>query len=877
MVTRTQFALDLMRDRAVDVEHLTELLASELGIDARLVSSFLSLTAAPGGAVNCAVGSVASDFDIDSLVDALEHEASLFALFVVGTIGLSGDEQVSLSDLREARAELEKGLANAPRPPADIRSTPEASRVAQLLSAGTAAALIGRSSSGKTVLAQYVSETWSQNGGSVLWLNLARPHQKGIALLAAVLSVSGESGRRLLVVADDVQGAPLVASSLFASWREILPRAHILAAGWPDGQAIVEMLVPGSSIVRLDGARTARHIVQSLPVEWEEREKALALADGDALVADLIVQHYSISRELCSEQQLSSLAYARVVGNYVLDEAGRHALYTSACLSTFEIEVDPQFLSAEDRSATLHLVEGGVLKTRVPFVYLGHRSLARLVANFLRSHTEFAGRAPVAVAVRYLQAAGPAQIKQTLDRLDLVAVSGSEDQFGASFLAESWNDLRTLVGYLSRQVERDPTWGDNVASAVFAADAFSALGIVTDWARTADYVRGRWAVAETSDLPTSASITAESDDFVAIGAAMAEEDAMGDQSSPEAADVDLDRFHRTWVLGLLLGFEGTAIVSDPDRRSGLIRMAGQTQLPSGAFYPERVPWVTARVLVGLAAVGATVETSDVAARAANWLRTKAPAGPYRFGIWRPGTGRWNTELQTTAIVLLALGRVGISPADPVVRRGTSYLRDARAEWNIPGKEIDCAQAVEAALVLGGGWRDFSGEIRGLCAWAKDLNSWANIEAKASDLQDESSKVSAVAGSLIGIIWATVQQELPILFEGVGRVSDSVDPAPSSDSGGPDAESGRMLRSVAARLQERCEEHVRDREAVVTRRSGSPEVVRSLAVWRRRRLDLVAISAKLSSDPISDDDMAVLREKLNSLGSEILADAWEQLT
>jgi len=143
----------------------------------------------------------------------------------------------------------------------------------------------------------------------------------------------------------------------------------------------------------------------------------------------------------------------------------------------------------------------------------------------------------------------------------------------------------------------DPSWGDNVASAIFVAEAFADLGLLDKWMKVAAYVRSRWLIDNGTELPSYVgSPPAERDDFDAIAKRMnREDDARIRIYSQYVSTIDLDRFHRTWVLGLLLGFEASALQDEETRIARLRSIVREVQLPSGAFYPERVPWVTARV------------------------------------------------------------------------------------------------------------------------------------------------------------------------------------------------------------------------------------------------------------------------------------------
>jgi hypothetical protein len=299
-------------------------------------------------------------------------------------------------------------------------------------------------------------------------------------------------------------------------------------------------------------------------------------------------------------------------------------------------------------------------------------------------------------------------------------------------------------------------------------------------------------------------------------------------------------------------------------------MAAESQLPNGSFYPTRVPWVTDRVCLGLAAFGDTVATSPVLRQASEWLRRRAPDGPFRFGSWRSGTGTWNTDMQTTAMTLLALGRMGVEPSDSGVRNALAYLKDGRDDWFRPGKEIDCAQAIEGALVLGGTWRDFATELRSLLAWAQDSSAWAAARTLASVAQDESVKVPEVAGALISIIWETVKAELPLLFQ---RVVDDFGSGAKQQQLSADQYDalGRQLRHIGDAIAQ----SIRERNTLGSK-GRLPEVVaerlRELTIHEEQYEALIAEVAAAREHPGSSS-VSDLVARINTLGAAVLGAAW----
>lgn len=354
---------------------------------------------------------------------------------------------------------------------------------------------------------------------------------------------------------------------------------------------------------------------------------------------------------------------------------------------------------------------------------------------------------------------------------ELVRESNRElDPDGYAFLSRAEASLRILVNYIVKQNQADSTWRDNLAAAVFAAEAFTEISL-DEWDRVANFVRGRWR-SEKGKLPEPLGpVTLEKYDFDEIRKAMASEDGRGVFWKVDSADqIDYDRFHRTWILSLLLLFEGKS--PRETRNVEPLKLAAKRvqNEENGSFYPERVPWVTARVVMALCASGDKAVTSEIVSDACEWLRKPYPEGPCRLGAWDSGTGTWNTALMATAMSIAALVRAGIPRDDPTVSAGVEYLLSYKDLWTTPGREIDGALAMEAFLLVNRNWRDIGNQLSYLLSWANDREPWTDPNLLASDSHDESSKVPFIASSLIGIIKLILDSERPLL---IARSKDAV--------------------------------------------------------------------------------------------------------
>jgi hypothetical protein len=695
----------------------------------------------------------------------------------------------------------------------DTAVTARTQNVLKRIRNGSDIALIGPSAAGKSVCASQVCAALAADGWTHSWIDLSNPYRDAVDLVIDLARKPVGTARSHLVVIDDLQSAPSAASRVASLLPELrndcAATVQFLALAWETVGDLEELGF--GSVVRVAAAadETVMAITGDVAPIASAPDLAVQirrLSHGNALVAKLACQYVESNGHLPRLEQLAALAFDEHTHGQHLSRDALTVLYRIAALGQFEVEVKRDYAMTLSEAGYAELESARSLRRSGAFVSLGHRTSAGLIERHISREFPFvagAGESPVRLAVNYLRTADDRQVRTVLERLDLAALRDWDDQHGTAFLARAWESLEMLVGALGSHAGRDPSWGDNLASAVFAAEGLAELEHET-WAAVGHFVRGRWEVPADGALPQPVGLdTAERVDFDEIRKTMAIEDAVIPRADGAVAQaMDMDRAHRTWVMGLLMGFEGTALVPDSERVKRLRACAAAAQDPlDGSFYPSRVPWVTARVVMGLAETGATISNDEVVRKACDWLRRPAPDGPYALGTWASGTGSWNSTVMTTAMCLLALLKAGVPTTDRAVRTAHAYVMDARADWSGPGAEIDAANCLEIALRVDASWRNVSSEISQVLSWARAREPWGNAAKLASDSQDESSKAPFVASALIGIIWTTVRNELPLLLESVaGReIADGENETASPAFNSLDVQLVRLERHVQDQL------------------------------------------------------------------------------
>jgi hypothetical protein len=606
------------------------------------------------------------------------------------------------------------------------RRTAARTQVEQAVEARRDVLLAGAHGSGKSAVAGHVAEKFQIDGGGLIWLDLSDPADGAESIAMALFTQPASRNGRYLVVVDDLHANRPVLNDVmtcvmrlnneFGLQGQPQRGIQVLATMWSPGEADRRGLPEPMRVWPLfwvDGPETIGLLVADEGLPAEVARGVRELADGDVHIAAVALDSYRATGRVPSAQELEQ-HFTRGVGT-----ADRQALYYLACLGLFELELSEweaqqRFPGALPR---LHAV-GAVLRTDNAYS-IGHLRRAHLVIRHAIVAWQAPGQwgQPEQLIQEHLHAGGDRLMSALLARLDLYMPTDRADETSRYLLAV-WQSLNLLVRRLDRMAMTDPTFGGNLAAAVFAAMALAKLGYLESWQRIAEVVRAKWSydgptLPETVGPISDSKLAADLQDFPRIKASMRNEDEMlgGPGHSGQPADKIVEEyFYRTWVLGLLLCLEGSAPGSlrDEDRLLQLFDKAKQAQDADGYFYPRRVPWVTARIVLGLCLVGYR-KNNPVVRQACDWLLRPPYEGGPLDGWWRSGTGSWNSAEATTAMCVTALLRAGYRPGEPPALRGAlDWLRNQKSQWSRSGREVDQAQVLEA-LARGADydqtWRD----------------------------------------------------------------------------------------------------------------------------------------------------------------------------
>jgi hypothetical protein len=764
---------------------------------------------------------------------------------------------------------------------------PEDDTIEQLLESAFDVLVYGKVGVGKTMTATWHAVRYLDRNDGLVWLDLTDPFDGDESVAYALLTMRRRPAT--LVVIDNVQANVSAARSVFDLVCQLRANLRlnlvVLATGSPD-MARPERMLSSTHLVPvpIDDNSVVQALFNDADLPAADREQIKELSDGDSY---LTTKALELWRRLERPPVVDEIV-AHVAAQIGVDSVGseaRRTLYRLACLSLFEIEMPVRTGSPE----LDELQEAGLVRLNDESYSIGPRSLAKLLVRHIKGREQEPLPSPDRVVYQYLQRSGAAQIKATLDRLDILSFGpgGVADPKG---LAGAWGALGFLGDSLARRVYQDPTWGDEVASAAFAGIALAYLGKFNAWRRCAEFVRGRWTYDDTGELPTWVEKpSADLDSFQRMQELMVQQRKAVIVGSPEGGvngtPLDAEIACRGWMLGVLLSFEATALDRDQERVHRLRRIA-QTTIEAGALTSPQVPWVTAQVVLGLCLAGYN-HNHPAIRHACQWLcQDHNLGGAYQSG-WHNGVAGEASDAMATALCLSALLHAGF-PRPERVRPSYERLCLAQDSMVANKQETELALIVEARIRTGDNWEDLRPAILHLLGWASRVTQW-NPELRATrpgQPLSASAKAPFIAVQLWIIIWTTVNRELRRMLKDLWGLEDLLSPkSPAAPS--PPPETGRPtwsepaeqavdddVRRAVERLRQKIQAHIDDRASryPTLTESGKKTFRREIDMWNGRYEELRTIERGLSRDGITQTTIA----ELNGLGRKVFGVGWYEI-
>lgn len=683
---------------------------------------------------------------------------------------------------------LDDALRNFDIRIADLLEHPVFKDVQSNLEAGNSVVISGASSSGKTFLALRTAHNIHINLGKDVWYyDVGSARTEDAIRLGIRLLDRGTKADELVLILDDLQTSIDIARQMlvFLSLLKRLvfgERLQIIATTWPDFR--LNLGSPGINLETFDinasqlRGRMVEHLGKRL--NKQQLDTIEKTAGNDLLVLRLsLTISNELGRELTRDELAEELWIRMTKSCDMPAETMGRAVLVASTIGQYECEVTETFLTRLTQikeSDIDSLVKAKLIRHHRGRINAGHRSFCALISKYLGQNEEYwewfkeQGKpsSQENIMLEFTLSLPPSQVWPILRGIHTYAGfkaggNATEPEF---LLAEYWQDLDYLLDKIVTQQKDDPTWGGDASSATFAIEALCSLGMA-GWAKKSIAFLRESYWTDKDGLHVKVADIATFYDFNQIRNKMITEDR-GRKSTSIAEpgeEIDADLFHENWARGVVLCAESTIGDRSAPELVELAKLVEKSASESGYFYPGRVPWCTARVLIGLGACGRTVTNSNVVRKGTEWLlRPTKLGGVFHDGMWDPGTGGWNTPIETTALCIIALISIGTDTNDPRLVRAIDYLIAEKKKWVEQDCEIDGVLAIEAYSMMGKQLDTISSELRTLSKWIKGKTLWLYATKHADETLSQSPKIAQMAASLVRVTWKKMSADLPNLLK-----------------------------------------------------------------------------------------------------------------
>lgn len=703
----------------------------------------------------------------------------------------------------------------------------------------------GPSSSGKTsaVIQSCKSALYSSKIKSAFCdLSLGMPPLSQV-LSFSLLSDNSSSDERIIVF-DNLQSQLSNIDSIYLSWMFLQPisRVKFVFITWPSARAelkakfheIDEISASGELVLSDINLALMDHIPQ------HHFKEILKQAAGDVFVGRILIEQYNKTSKVLSESGLIQFI-GEEVGIADMSPQDISCLQDACMINVFDIPVKMAFLQTRHSESIEHLVENGVLRSEGIYLRAGHRSRAHLLLKYTQKSYQNSQSSLATdideltnFTMQYLRSLRKDELYSIVKLLD---ASIPPIHTSCKEKVTFTNLFRTLLFLISRLEESqriDKSWGNNIASAVFASSAF-AWSSPSSWSTTSEWIKRKVIITEDtlvfSDTPGN-----ERNDFISIIDSMKQYDIVNStcrsREWEKPAEIDLDFFYHNWLLGLLLSFEGNSIKPDFSYRRKLLKLIKSRQLPFGGFYPQRVPWVTARILMGAASCGENYQTNRWIKTAADWLLENNRSTPgLTQGFWASGSGTWNSSEQCTAMCALALRAVGIPHEYILEPLHLQCLKESISHFDIENDEIDILLILEVLAEFASFDNQCEHLFEDIISKYKAMQGKSLQSIDPTIYREESSKYPFVVSGIMNLLWERTSNSLHSFLISI---------APSMASQPDDAivdEQTKLnaLKRIGLLLNELKDSNKSKRETIVKlKNSGTNQSVSSL----QKTVDLI---------------------------------------
>ena len=430
------------------------------------------------------------------------------------------------------------------------------------------------------------------------------------------------------------------------------------------------------------------------------------------------------------------------------------AVYFATVLGAYEFEVPKELLIACTGAKGIDIQN--VIRSCKAIngnLFVGHRVLCEFIASYLEQTKRVGNWTREAIVFKYLS-----RIDQIHLWNRLVQLMADDKSTDSTKVMSIWRLVHGFEAELREQSRKDPSWGREPGSMGFVTRTASLLGILGEYR---DVVQAFTSLFRVEDGALRLVVVGCKRAYDRIQELMIEEDAQEPPGNWESgAALDGPRFQENWILGLAAGMgpELTEIGCGSLHQRIVSELRGRQDSASGAWYPRRVPWITARALIGLSR-GNPLPKDDVSLQRGidSLIRSLGDSDH-----WVPRTGGWNTEHETTALALEAISACQPESAPwPTIERIVRFLKEERATWMAVGNEMDGAIVAHSLVTANHSDEHIIEYLDSLSTrmFPKIVSDTKNFPFRSN----QHCMAAQVAFSLVEIGWYLLRQDLPELL------------------------------------------------------------------------------------------------------------------
>lgn len=403
--------------------------------------------------------------------------------------------------------------------------------------------------------------------------------------------------------------------------------------------------------------------------------------------------------------------------------------------------------------------ELNTIKTINGKYYVGHKEICRFIANYIMSNTEKLGLSVLPsrdkIIYEYIQG-----LESTNQWKAIKQLIGEQEEVVLQNVSPIWRGLHCFEQEIALQTYKDPTWGNTPSSMYFVLKVASLLGVISEYKEVLKNFCSKFEVRDSS-IEVKFDEIATTNDFEQIKKRMINEDAQIIVDSFErGSDFESQRAHKNWLLGLVVGLKEELFeFGYEELYSAAVSELFREQDAAGYWYPKRVPWISARVLIGLTQAGYSIIDEHVQ-KGVDYLLSILDYNDY----WDAHTGGWNNPFETSSLCLEAIFNAKTCieyETKTKIDKVINYLLESKDEWMSKDKIVDGTATACCLLKYYDYSQDLVDFIQRLCE-----DRVYNLVSKNAELnleEKQSCETTQIAWYVMDFCWDVLYTHLPDLL------------------------------------------------------------------------------------------------------------------